>query len=61
MIILCSIPYPDIMYLNRQRVQALEELDKMKKEQKALLEKIQQLEDQPHASSEQGNKTVKRF
>lgn len=43
----------NIMYLNRQRVQALEELDEMKKEQKALLEKIQQLEDQPHASSEQ--------
>lgn len=39
----------DIMYLNRQRVQAIEELDEMKKEQKSLLEKIQQLQSQTHA------------
>ncbi|KAM0057773.1 putative starch synthase, catalytic domain-containing protein [Helianthus debilis subsp. tardiflorus] len=40
----------NIMYLNRQRVQAIEELDEMKKEQKSLLEKLEQLESQTHAS-----------
>ncbi|KAD3640847.1 hypothetical protein E3N88_30070 [Mikania micrantha] len=40
----------NILYLNRQRVQAMEELDEMKREQKSLLEKLQHLETQTHAS-----------
>lgn len=43
----------NIIYLNRQRIQAIQQLDEMKREQKALLEKIEQLEGQAHASSEE--------
>ncbi|KAI3712978.1 hypothetical protein L1987_71548 [Smallanthus sonchifolius] len=42
----------NILYLNRQRIQAIEERDEMKREQKSLLEKIEQLENQAHASVE---------
>ncbi|KAJ9564133.1 hypothetical protein OSB04_000099, partial [Centaurea solstitialis] len=49
--------YLDIMYLNKQRVQAIEELEEMKRERKSLLEKIQQLEGrQTNASSEEEGK-----
>lgn len=51
---MCSILYPDIIYLNRQRIQAIQELNEMKTQQKALLQKIQHLEEaQTHASVQQ--------
>lgn len=48
----------NIMYLNKQRVQAIEELEEMKREQKSLLEKIEQLEGQRHASSEEDPSSI---
>ncbi|KVI02763.1 Starch synthase, catalytic domain-containing protein [Cynara cardunculus var. scolymus] len=48
----------NIMYLNKQRVQAIEELEEMKREQKSLLEKIEQLEGQAHASSEEDPSSI---
>ncbi|KAK9053187.1 hypothetical protein SSX86_029819 [Deinandra increscens subsp. villosa] len=43
----------NIIYINRQRVQAIEELDDMKREQKSLLEKIERLESQTHSFIEE--------
>lgn len=52
---------PDIMYLNRQRVQAIQELGEMKREHKSLLEKMKHLESQTYASVEEGKLKVSKI
>ena len=40
--------YLDILYLNKQRLAAVEELEKLKNERVELLEKINQLAEESH-------------
>lgn len=48
------VVYLDILYLNKQRLAAVEELEKLKNERVELLEKINQLEEESHIVVKKG-------
>lgn len=47
--------YLDILFLNKQRVAAVEELEKLKKERYELLERINQLEEESQIVIKKGS------
>lgn len=58
LVCLVANEYVDIMYLNKQRIMALEELNKAKKEIETLHQRIESLEAGKHETTRRGDFVV---